>query len=103
MILYPLVVRSGGYDREFGKRRSEFLSFLHFSVDFRRCEIFRRPKALSLALYAGVEVLTRRAVDVDAVLPLTLPPVARGMAVAPFELEQVGAHLLELVPTAGRR
>src|SRR5690348_4063779 len=69
------------------KGRLKTLRFRHFLIEIRRLEWWRRPRPTSLALHTGNTTRCRCAIDVHAILTLSLAPVARRVGISPFAAE----------------
>jgi hypothetical protein len=91
-----VVCRCGEYISLEG--RTELLGLFDFSIDFSNGELRWRPIALSLALHAGVSTILF-SVNINSVLPLSRPAVAHELRVITNARKEIGANLLEFVPT----
>ena len=99
VVLNGHVVPGDGREYKCRELRSELLRLPDFLVDFRGRQFGRRPDPLALALNAGVfSVLL--AVNVDALLPLSLAAVPHDLWIFPFEREEVSANVLKFIPAA---
>ncbi|SRR6266851_9402641 len=93
------VVERRGRDRELCQSGPEVQRLDHLPVDILGGELDDRPFPFSFALHACNSTPRHQSANIDPILALPHAAVAHDIGVAPDAAEEVGANVLELVPT----